>query len=275
MDVETRVAEFAEIARAKMLEGFRDGLAGMDALVTTISTDFDGERLPNTPGECDYVDTPHTASYGLTLSLTKETVSQNRVEQFSKDCKEAGYKLGYLKTKRILTVVLGMSRTYCHNGQYFDTYRQGKNDYPCDLDGIPSLRRVISVAHQNDSVVKQILVMPARELHAKRIMASAGQYLAGFSADVIASPVAWQLLARGDTKYAPDFKPIADDKASRTWFAGDFQEAFCYIENWPVTVVQTAPGQLKAEEDILARWKISERGVPAVLNPLKVTRFTP
>ena len=39
--------------------------------------------------------------------------------------------------------------------------------------------------------------------------------------------------------------------------------AFAYMENWPITVVQ-APANSEAEfnQDIVARFKASERGIP-------------
>jgi hypothetical protein len=57
------------------------------------------------------------------------------------------------------------------------------------------------------------------------------------------------------------------------WFFGNFQKAFAYMENWPITVVQ-APVNSEAEftHDIPFRWKASERGTPAVLDPRFVQR---
>ena len=49
---------------------------------------------------------------------------------------------------------------------------------------------------------------------------------------------------------------------------GDPGRAFRYVENWPMTVVQ-APQNSEAEfnQDIVARFKASERGVAAVFDP--------
>ena len=54
---------------------------------------------------------------------------------------------------------------------------------------------------------------------------------------------------------------------------GDFRRAFAYMENWPITVTQ-APAGSEAEfaSDIVLRFKASERGAAAVLNPRFVVK---
>jgi hypothetical protein len=49
---------------------------------------------------------------------------------------------------------------------------------------------------------------------------------------------------------------------------GDFKRAFEWVSNWPITVVQ-APSNSEPEftQDIVLRWKASERGVCAVIDP--------
>ena len=50
------------------------------------------------------------------------------------------------------------------------------------------------------------------------------------------------------------------------WFYGDIGEAFGYMENWPIQVIQ-APANNEAEfmQDIVLRWKASKRGVAYVV----------
>ncbi len=66
---------------------------------------------------------------------------------------------------------------------------------------------------------------------------------------------------------------VAAADAANYWFYGNFSKAFAYMENWPITVVQ-APVNSEAEftHDIPFRWKASERGTPAVLDPRFVQR---
>jgi hypothetical protein len=48
------------------------------------------------------------------------------------------------------------------------------------------------------------------------------------------------------------------------------------MENWPITV-QKAPANSEAEftQDIVARWKVSERGAAAVWDPRYAVKNTP
>jgi hypothetical protein len=65
---------------------------------------------------------------------------------------------------------------------------------------------------------------------------------------------------------------VSATDAGGYWFYGD-PAAFAYMENWPITVVQ-APVNSEAEftQDVVVRFKASERGVPAVIEPRKIMR---
>jgi len=68
---------------------------------------------------------------------------------------------------------------------------------------------------------------------------------------------------------------IPAEQARKWWFIGDFSKAFAYMENWPITVTQSPPGsEAEFTQDILVRFKASERGTPAVLDPRYVVRCT-
>ncbi|MBQ6106734.1 MAG: hypothetical protein IJK97_00880, partial [Thermoguttaceae bacterium] len=61
---------------------------------------------------------------------------------------------------------------------------------------------------------------------------------------------------------------VSSANAANYWFIGDFKRAFAYIENWGLTVSRSSTtGEASFSQDILVRYKASERGVPAVLDP--------
>jgi hypothetical protein len=66
---------------------------------------------------------------------------------------------------------------------------------------------------------------------------------------------------------------LAATDANNYWFYGNLQKAFAYMENWPITVVQ-APQNSEAEfnQDIPFRFKASERGVAAIMDPRFIQR---
>ena len=68
---------------------------------------------------------------------------------------------------------------------------------------------------------------------------------------------------------------ISPAEARRYWVLGDFRRALAYMENWPITVTQS-PRNSEAEfsQDVVVRYKASERGAAAVLNPRYLVRGT-
>jgi len=63
--------------------------------------------------------------------------------------------------------------------------------------------------------------------------------------------------------------------AKKWWFIGDFRRAFAYMENWPITVTQSPAGsEADFTSDIVLRFKASERGAAAVINPRYVVKNT-
>jgi hypothetical protein len=65
------------------------------------------------------------------------------------------------------------------------------------------------------------------------------------------------------------------DDAKKYWFIGDFRKALAYMENWPITVTQSPPGsEAEFNQDIVVRFKASERGAAVVINPRYLVRST-
>src|SRR5690606_34360791 len=68
---------------------------------------------------------------------------------------------------------------------------------------------------------------------------------------------------------------VAAADAKKWWFIGDFRKAFAYMENWPITVTQSPLGsEADFNNDIVVRFKASERGAAAVMNPRFVVKNT-
>ncbi len=68
---------------------------------------------------------------------------------------------------------------------------------------------------------------------------------------------------------------VSSADAKKWWFIGDFKKAFAYMENWPITVTQS-PLNTEAEfnQDIVVRFKASERGAAAIVNPRYIIKST-
>lgn len=122
-----------------------------------------------------------------------------------------------------------------------------------------------------------VLVMPAYRLAASRIF-NAAQLT--FTADgsgtttVAANPLSNYGVYDSRLVYRRIVASgVASSDAKKWWFIGDFRRAFAYMENWPITVTQAPVGsEADFNNDIVLRFKASERGAAAVLNPRYVIK---
>jgi len=139
--------------------------------------------------------------------------------------------------------------------------------------------------------MKDLFVMPARLLHARALVGATefwGTYPAFNSSpaatqpygnlqmhsptplgrmELMTSNIAYQLMVNGSI-YAPAFTPLTSTQVNDRWWIGDFKRSFAYMENWPITVVQAPNQSIKEfEQDIVLRYKASERGTPAIIDP--------
>ena len=124
-----------------------------------------------------------------------------------------------------------------------------------------------------------VLVMPAYRHAAHRVFNAAEiTYAASGSATATtaANPLGNYTVRESRLAYrriVASGQTAAD--AKKWWFLGDFRKAFAYMENWPITVTQSSPGSdAEFDQDIVVRFKASERGAAAVINPRYVVRNT-
>ena len=300
-----------QVLRSKILEAYTQEAFVVSKLVDVIPTRLDGEKIagaggvgdeaaevaPGMPyphvgfGE-DYIETPSTTKRGLIVPVTKEAIFFDRTHLVLSRAAEVGEILGLNKEKRLIDLVIGVTNNYRWKGTAYDTYQTDSpwrntvidNDLVdwTNVDVAEQLFADILDPNTNEPVLVQpntVLVMPAYRHAAHRVFnAREITYTATDSATttvsanplthyrVVDSRLAYRrIIASGVT--APDAKPW--------WFLGDFKKAFAYMENWPITVTQSPVGsEADFNQDILVRFKASERGAAAVINPRYVVRST-
>jgi len=245
----------------------------------------------------DQVESNKTEKRGGILQISKEAVYFDRTGSLLMRAGQIGFNLGLRKEKRITDTVMGLTsapnqgQTYVYNGTSYAVYQTatpwinqiGSNNL-VTWDNIDTAMQ--KFFQMTDPVTgeyismapKELLVMPQKMFTAKAMMtATAVQSLpyGGTSGTtrgtvtVSASPIAGlevlssiyaygQLVASG----------VSASTAAQYWLLADLQRAFGYVENFPLTVVQ-APTNSEAEfnNDIVARFKASEMGIPVVLEP--------
>lgn len=248
-----------------------------------------------------YIETPATTKYGMIVSVTKEAIFFDLTGQMLRAAGEVGEKLGYNKEKRVLKLVLGLTNSYKLNGTSYNTYNtsggwinKAASTPLVDWTSFEQAYVLFSKITDPDTGLpiqiepKDVFVMPAKYFTASRI-ANATEIetvYPGYSASSPSAPGNVKMTTGNPVpwKMAPLTSPIAyqllinsgltDSQAREYWYIGDFKKAFAYMENWPLTVTQAPNNNIKEfEQDIVVRYKASERGVPAVIDPRYVAQF--
>ena len=208
---------------------------------------------------------------------------------------EVGEVLGLNKEKRLVDLAIGVTNNYKWKGTTYDTYYAVGDGGPwtnvlasnelvdwTDVDAAEQLFADILDPNSGEPVLVEpntVLVMPAYRHAANRVFQAAQiTYTPSGAATTtwVANPLANYRVAESRLAYR---RIIASgqsaDAAKKWWFLGDFRRAFAYMENWPITVTQSpANSEADFNQDIVVRFKASERGAAAVLNPRYVVKCT-
>ena len=277
------------------LDGER--IPGIGRVSDEVSEVRPGMPYPSLGFAEDYIDTPQTTKRGFIVPVTKEAVFFDRTHLILQRAAEVGEVLGLNKEKRLLDLLLGAVNNYTWKGAAYQHLQQRGRTASApdgnwinqmteelvdwtDVDAAEQLFADILDPNTGEPVLIQattVLVMPAYRHAAHRIFNAAEiNYTNGATTTVAANPLGnytvvesrlayRRLLAAGHT--------AAD--AKKWWFIGDFRKAFAYMENWPITVTQSpAGGEAEFSQDIVVRFKASERGAAAVINPRYVVKST-
>ncbi len=297
----------------KILESYRGESFVLSKAVTTIPTRLDGERIPGVgairdevaeihPGMPypnlgfgeDYIDTPSTTKRGLIVPVTREAIFFDRTHLILSRAAEVGEILALNKEKRIADMILGLTSLYKWRGTTYSTYYSGSQSTDpwanllasnelvdeSDVDSAENLFANMLDPNTDEPVLIEpdtVLVMPAKRYTANEIfqnqklvysngnLRSVGNPFKEYR--VLCSRIAWRQLLATD--------PNSETDLAKYWFMGNFSKAFAYMENWPITVTHSARGsEADFNQDIVVRYKASERGTPAVLNPRYVVKCT-
>jgi hypothetical protein len=238
----------------------------------------------------DYIETPATDKRGLIVPITKEAVFFDRTGLILERAREVGEVLGINKEKRCVDVLIGAVNNHKWKGTAYNTYQSSSpwintlsgSTYDLldweQVDAAEQLFAEITDPNTGEPIVinpNTLVGCPAKMHTINRIInATEVRYTAagGATQTLAANPLA-NASYRGITnryvysRLQSEVGLSASD-AQKTWFFGDLSKAFKYMQNWPITVTQ-APQNSEAEfnQDIVARFKASERGVATVWNP--------
>lgn len=268
--------------------------------ITGITEDMEDDVAEGMPfpavgfGE-DYVETPLTTKKGRTLNITKETLFHDQSKLIMGAAKAIGELLGRRKEKQWARVVAGIVNNYKWLGTSYNTYQTSApwiNVKASNGLNVATGWAQVDASEQlfNGRVdpwtAEPVTYVPNAILHSP---ARKHQFRQVFKATNFKASEATSSAHRGvDTPNSLDSYTLYDSRwlaaeivasgvsasdAADWWFHGDFQEAFAWIENWPILTVQ-APANSEAEflQDIVMRFKTSMKGVYAVMQPRAVNK---
>lgn len=267
----------------------KERIPGIGKIESAAMEIHEGMKYPNVGFGEEYVDTPETTKHGLIVPVTREAVFFDQTGLILRRAAEVGEILGMDREKRILRMVLGLTNTYSRNGVSHSTYyTSGDTNAPwvnklagnsledwTNVDTAEQLFADMLDPNTQEPILMRsnsVLVMPGKRYTASRIFstnevswtssngvrtATTSNPLQNYK--VLDSAFAYRLLLAGGLSAAV---------AQEHWFIGDFKKAFAYMENWPITVTRSSRfSEADFSQDILIRFKASERGTPAVLDP--------
>jgi hypothetical protein len=311
VDVTAFLIITGQVIYSKIMEAYAQEAFVVSKLVDTIPTRLDGEKIPGISrvaesvdevgpgmpyphlgfGE-DYIETPSTTKRGFIVPVTKEAIFFDRTHLVLTRAAEVGEVLGLNKEKRLVDLVIGVTNNYKWKGTTYNTYQTSTpwinslatNELVdwTNVDKAEQLFADILDPNTGEPVLVSgttVLVMPAYRHAAHRVFSAAELTFtaAGSStATVAANPLSGYRVFDSRLAYRRIIASgIAAATAKKYWFVGDFRRAFAYMENWPITVTQAPLGsEAEFNNDIVLRFKASERGAAAVINPRYVVKNT-
>lgn len=288
---------------SKVMEGWNTaGLIG-DQLVDVVQTQFEQERIPGVTklgnrsegiGEGEpypvigfqeeFVDTPRTTKHGAICAVTKETVFFDRTGLVMRRASEVGEALSIRRERAIIDACTGATGAFLYkrNGDstpramyltaapYINTVSSNALADWTDIENAELAFDALTDPNTGEPIQPRALnlLVPSALKHTAKRIVNATEIRVGNAATagnvntISANPVA------GDygVLSSPYVKVLTG--SASTWFLGDFKRAVWYMQNWPITVVQ-APDNSEAEfsNDIVLRFKASEKGTPAISEP--------
>jgi len=238
----------------------------------------------------DYIETPSTTKRGLIIPVTKEAIFFDRTNLVLQRASEVGEVLGSNKERRLVDLVIGATNNFKWKGTSYNTFYAAVDSGPwvnhkddndlvdwSAIDEAEQLFAEMTDPATGDPILiggRTVLVTPAKRFTGQRIISATEVRETTNTNTVAVSPnplsgmglrlaVSALLYQRLQSELSLDA-----DTAKGYWFYGDPAKAFAYMENWPITVLQS-PQNSEAEfnQDVVVRYKASERGAAAVLQP--------
>ena len=266
---------------------------GVTGIGNKAQTRNPGEPHPRAGFGAHTVTTPELIEKSLAVEVTKEADFYDLSGQVLDTASGVGDELSYLKELTQIDLVLGITNPYVYNDVGYDTYQdtapwinKQQNEF-ADYKDIGDAKALFS--RMTDPVTgKKILVTPNQILcHTDREM----DFAAALTATEVRNTTNTNTVTISGnplkTKYEILSSPIVDSRledadglnlstnAKKNWLLGNFQEAFMWMEAWPVRVSPVAANEyVMRDRGLIAAFFANYRATGAVREPRKTSRQT-
>jgi hypothetical protein len=271
-------------------------IAGIAEIGDNAEVVEEGGNYPTVGTSAEYIETPRTTKRGFIVPVTKEAIFFDRTGQVLQRAGDVAGWLGINKEKRCIDAAIGSSSIYNRNGRSATTtYGDDSGDHDFDnlaasnaladwtdienalllFDGMtdPVTGEPIDVLGQLVLIIPSALKMTAMSvLNATEIREVTNTNTTTLSANPLKGEFAGTSL---NITIATSPYVASRVGNSTTWFIGNPSKAFAYGVNWPITSVE-APTNSNDEfhRDIVAQYKVSERGTVEAHNPRFMVKST-
>lgn len=249
----------------------------------------EGQPYPNVGLNEEYVQTPRTTKRGFIVPVTREIIVADRTAILLKRASDTGRWLGLNKEKRVLDVALGVVNTYKRNGVATNTYLTSGAYVNKATNLLTDWRSVENAELLFDAITdpntgepiimagEMILVVPtALKRTAQRIVAATDVGMVDNQANATTFRTYGQNPLNGTSIKILSSAYVKNRTSSATnWFYGQPKRAFAYMEVWAIETLQAAQNsEAEFVNDVMMRYKVSERGAAASLEPRHMVEGT-
>ena len=297
-----------QIVYSMILQAYEDPTFIGPQLVRTIPTQFSGEKIPGITRMGDdaenvsegdefplvgigqeYIETPETVKDGMIVPVTKEAIFFDRTNLVLERAREVGYWAGVKKEKQCVKIATGVTNSYKRNGSTSDTYKSsgGHGIVNVITDPLADWTDLEAAYLKFDNMTdfttsEPILIRPSILLVPTALLATAHYILSSTQTrGGTSNTTAFQTISTDPIKNMMPLTIVSSQMVkavtsqTNDWWVGDPQRAFAYMENWGITQ-EIAPNnsEWSFTRDIVQRFKVSWRGVTAVLDPHYMVKST-
>ena len=281
---------------------FLDGekIAGISRVADDAEAIGEAQPYPLTGVTEEYVETPRPVKRGHILPLTREVIIADRTATLLDRAQSITMSMLINKEKRVLDTVLGVDTTWKRNGSVATATYANSTTAPHNFDNLitdvledytdveAAIKAFDAIVDPNTgepvmNTINQVIVASPKLYTARRIL-SATQVRGSTSNLETLSPNPLNNASMGAasvtgfellTSPYVGLRAIAGHGSNNddNWWIGDFRKAFRYMQIWPLsTTMLPSSSEWEFQNDIVRAWKVSEFGVPAVIEPRHVIR---